>query len=142
MNDIQLMQLRRKAPLFELGSFYAFHYDSGNVYRTDEEGKPWEYPLRKELSGYLWLLKSEENYFKPYTPPGRQTGIPHLVLCRGGVNNPIQHVFNSITRYSLCGNYMLVQWNGEIPKPVTGDERYLMGHHCKVCFKKANLNLY
>ncbi len=42
---------------------YVFYDSTGHIFWI-ENGKETEYPLRPELSGYLWLLLTEKGYFR------------------------------------------------------------------------------
>lgn len=46
-------------PFFPLGAKYAFNDETGHVYRVGDDGKPFEFPLRVGLAGYLWMLLTE-----------------------------------------------------------------------------------
>ncbi len=50
-------------PLLNKNDIFAFDDDTGEVWRIYENGESASYPLRKELSGYLWLLLTHEDYF-------------------------------------------------------------------------------
>ena len=50
-------------PFLPKGAVYQFDKETGFVYRV-VAAKPFEYPLRNGLAGYLWLLLTEKaKYF-------------------------------------------------------------------------------
>jgi len=56
-------------PFLAKGNQYTFD-DEGYVYRVGVDGKPFEYPLRAGLAGYLWLLMTEKKYLKKMVNTG------------------------------------------------------------------------
>jgi len=46
---------------------FEFEVETANVYWYDEKEGWSEYPLRPGLSMYLWLLRTEREYFKKET---------------------------------------------------------------------------
>lgn len=61
---MQRMKMNISLPFFHQGTIYAFDYDSKNVWRCNENGSLFDYPLREELSGYLWMIKDDFTYIK------------------------------------------------------------------------------
>jgi len=58
-------KLKVELPYLIKGAIYAFEEESGQVFRCEDDGKPFQYPLRPGLSGYLWLLLTDRNkYFR------------------------------------------------------------------------------
>lgn len=49
-------------PFLPKGAVYHFDYDTGHVHRV-VDGKPFEFPLRAGLAGYLWLLLTEKGLY-------------------------------------------------------------------------------
>ena len=52
-------------PYLAKGNKYAFDDETAFVYRIGDDGKPFEYPLRTGLAGYLWLLLTDR-YLKEF----------------------------------------------------------------------------
>ena len=64
MNDLEYLKLKVELPFLMNGGIYAFHMETGEVYRCDRDCRIFGHALRDSLSGYLWLLKTErEKYF-------------------------------------------------------------------------------
>lgn len=49
-------------PFLPKGAVYQFDNETGFVYRV-VDGKPFEFPLRINLAGYLWLLLTEKTKY-------------------------------------------------------------------------------
>jgi hypothetical protein len=63
MDKARVFQLRVDLPFMKVGNLYSFDDEIGWVYRCNDDGSRWEYPLREGLRGYLWLLKSENDTY-------------------------------------------------------------------------------
>ena len=61
---MQRMKMLISLPFFNQGSIYAFDYESENVWRCNDDNSLFDYPLRDELSGYLWMIKDNFVYMK------------------------------------------------------------------------------
>ena len=59
----RVYELIQDVPMVHKGKFVFCDY-SGAVYWIDEKGNESDYALRSGLAGYLWLLRTEEGYFK------------------------------------------------------------------------------
>ncbi len=67
MIEDRVFELKIDLPFMKKGNLYSFDDELGWVYRCDDGGVRFEYPLREGLSEYLWLLKSEnDKYLKEF----------------------------------------------------------------------------
>ncbi len=67
MNRRSVYKLLIDLPFLKKGTKFVFYDASGDVFWENydaEEGKETEYPIRKALAGYLWMLRTEKGYMK------------------------------------------------------------------------------
>lgn len=62
MMEQRILKMVVDLPFLAKGNEYEFDDETGFVYRV-VDGKAFEYPLRRGLSGYLWLLRTEKNKY-------------------------------------------------------------------------------
>ena len=59
METVNVYRLRVDVPLLTKGRKFHMHTLTGQVFGTESNGPPMEFPLRPGLAGYLWLLRTE-----------------------------------------------------------------------------------
>ena len=65
-------KLKIDLPFLPKDAEYAFDDETAHVYRLDDIKKPFEFPLRSGLAGYLWLLLTERDKYFEQTPPEKE----------------------------------------------------------------------
>ncbi len=59
-----VLRLIKNVPLLKKGRLFLFEIDTGMVWGMKDKNTTFSYPLREELAGYLWLLRTEKGYLR------------------------------------------------------------------------------